>query len=231
LLALLIYQPPLRTNFYSSANIINTNQIKPNDLNNYLYLTETNEAGFIVNNDKVSNSRIFKNKNKIEIANDKLINIVKWSFKKYPRRFLFENEKGGEVSEDTLRTYLRDITKIKNINFDLMRSIYVTEAYNTSAFSLCDRIELALKMRHSYEIASRAYFKIEATDQNKEEDTEILTALTIENNELKTKLDKLEPKEGDKLYNKRRSDILSRIKRGLTVKASTLEKYKIISEA
>ena len=111
-----------------------------------------------------------------------------------------------------------------------MRSIYITEAYNTTAKALQDRVQLAINMRHSYEVASRAYYKISTGEENKD-NSEIITDLTLKNNELKTKLNQLEPKEGDKLYNKRKSDILTRIKKGLTVKPSTLEKYKIIPDA
>ena len=160
LLSLLILQPPLRTSFYSRAILTNSNLTKPDDKNNYLYLTVSNKAGYIVNNDNVSNSRAFKNKNKIEIANPKLILILNWSFKRFERVFLFENTQGEKVSEHTLRTYLRNITKINNINLDLMRSIYITEAYNTTAKTVKDREELAVQMRHSSDIASRAYIKI-----------------------------------------------------------------------
>ena len=52
-------------------------------------------------------------------------------------------------------------------------------------------------------------------------------SLKIENNELKAKLLEATPTEGDKLYNKRRGDILLRIKNGLNVKPETLKKYNL----
>ena len=51
--------------------------------------------------------------------------------------------------------------------------------------------------------------------------------LTIENNELKARINKLEPTEGDKLFNKRRGDILARLAKGFNVKPETLQTYKI----
>ena len=75
LLALLILQPPLRTNFYSSAILTNTNKTK-DDGNNYMLLKNTmgrNRAYLIVNSDKVSNTKQFKTditKNIIEIEDN-----------------------------------------------------------------------------------------------------------------------------------------------------------------
>ena len=90
-------------------------------------------------------------------------------------------------------------------------------------------------MRHSPQIAATAYYKIKTADKtNNKNDNEIINelknkieALTIENNELKARVTDLEPHEGDKLYNKRRGDILTRLKRGLNVKPDTLQKYNI----
>ena len=90
-------------------------------------------------------------------------------------------------------------------------------------------------MRHSPEIAQRAYFKIKTDDEtNNKNNNEVINelknkiqALTIENNELKAKITDLEPHEGDKIYNKRRGDILARLNKGLNVKPDTLIKYNL----
>ena len=71
------------------------------------------------------------NSNIIQLDNQDLIKLLNYSFDKYPRQFLFENGKGQKVSDDTLRIYLRKITKLQTINFDIIRSIYITHAYNT----------------------------------------------------------------------------------------------------
>ena len=248
LLSLLIFQPPLRTNFYSSCILTNSNKAtsKPDDKNNYLLLKNTmgkDRAYYIVGNDKVSNSKQFKmdpTKNIIEIEDPKLIQILNDSFKRFPRRFLFENAKGGQVSEESLRTYLRNITKLPQINFDIMRSVYISHAYNTTAKTVNQREKLAVKMRHSTGIAARSYFKIKPDDNaaNNKDNNELLkeikqqketiTALNIQVNELKAKLlETVQPVEGDKLFNKRKSDILARIKKGLNVKPETLKKYNL----
>ena len=241
LLSLLILQAPLRTNFYSSCILTNTNKTKPDDKNNYLLLKTVmgKDRGFyIVNNDKVSNSKQFKmdiSKNIIEIDNAALIELLNYSIQKFPRKYLFENDKGGKISEDTLRQLLRKITKLSNINFDIMRSIYISHAYNTTARTVNQREKLAISMRHSPDIAQRAYFKIKTDDEtNNKNNNEVINelknkiqALTIENNELKAKITDLEPHEGDKIYNKRRGDILTRLNKGLNVKPDTLIKYNL----
>ena len=191
-----------------------------------------------MNNDKVSNSKQFKmdiSKNIIEIYNPELIQLLNYSIQRFPREYLFQNDKGGKVSEDTLRQLLRKITKLSNINFDIMRSIYISHAYNTTARTVNQREKLAISMRHSPEIAQRAYYKIKTDDKtNNKNDNEIIKelknkieALTIENNELKARITDIEPHEGNKLYNKRRGDILTRLNKGLNVKPDTLQKYNI----
>ena len=63
LLSLLVLQPPLRTHFYSSAILTKSNQAKPDDKNNYVLLKHTlgkDRGLYLVNNDKVSNSKQFK---------------------------------------------------------------------------------------------------------------------------------------------------------------------------
>ena len=58
-------------------------------------------AYYIVGSDKVSNSKQFKldsSKNIIEIDNPNLIQLLNYSFKTFPRQFLFENAKGGRAN-------------------------------------------------------------------------------------------------------------------------------------
>jgi len=242
LLSLLILQPPLRTNFYSSAILTNTNKTKPDDKSNYLLLKTVmgkNRGFYIVNSDKVSNTKQFKmdiSKNIIELDNPNLIELLNYSIQKFPRTYLFENINKSKVSEDTLRNYLRKITKLSNINFDIIRSIFISHAYNTTAKTVNQREKLAISMRHSPEIAQRAYFKIKPDDKatNKITDNELILRqqeriiqLNIENNELKLKLQEYQPIPGDKLYNKRRADIVARLNKGFTVKPETLKKYDL----
>ena len=55
-----------------------------------------------------------------------------------------------------------------------------------------------------------------------------INKLKIENSDLKNKLGSYEP--SDKLYNKRRSDVLFRIGNGQIIKQSTIDKYKRTKE-
>ena len=191
-----------------------------------------------MNNDKVSNSKQFKmdiSKNIIEIDNAALIELLNYSIQKFPRKYLFENDKGGKVSEDTLRTYLRKISKLNNINFDIMRSIYISEAYRTTAKTVNQRESLAVKMRHSPQIAAASYFKIKTDDETNNKNNneviikqqETIAALTIEINELKSKLSEVTPTENDKIFLKRKADIVARLKAGKNVKSDTIQKYNI----
>ena len=116
-----------------------------------------------------------------------------------------------------------------------MRSVYISNAYVTFAKTVNQREALAVKMRHSPEIAARAYYKIKTDDKtNNKNDNEVINelknkieALKIENNELKAKITDIEPHEGDRLYNKRKQDIILRLKKGLNVKPDMLIKYNL----
>ena len=55
-----------------------------------------------------------------------------------------------------------------------------------------------------------------------------INKLKIENLNLKNKLNSYEP--NDKLYTKRRSDVLFRIRNGQIIKQTTIDKYKITKE-
>ena len=97
------------------------------------------------------------------------------------------------------------------------------------------REQLSVQMRHSPHIAQRAYFKIKTDDKATSKDDnaiiqelkQTIESLKIENNELKVKLSEVLPNEDDKLYKKRKADIVARFKKGLPVKHTTLEKYNI----
>ena len=64
------------------------------------------------------------------------------------------------MHETTLLSYLRGITKINNINFDIFRSIIITHKYNTEAKTLNQKKTLAKDMRHSVGIAMKHYYKV-----------------------------------------------------------------------
>ena len=231
LLSLLTYQPPLRTSYYTSSKIIRSK--KENDkINNFLLISKRgkNSAKYIINKDKASNYKNFnmnKELSKIIIEDTKLIELLHYSYEKFPRTYLFEKN-NNKMTDQQLLTLLRRITNI-NVNINMMRSIYVTEHYKTN-INYNSKIELANKMRHSAETAAIHYNKINESDFNNNND-ELIIKLQKEIIELKQKITELEAKNVDitdsKLYNKRKSDILYLIKSGKQVKQSTKDKYNI----
>ena len=227
LLSLLVYQPPLRTSFYSTCKIIHSS--KNNDKINNFILIKTS-IKYIINNDKASNFKHFDNKilSKINIEDTKLIELLRYSIMKYPRIFLFERN-SIKMSDQQLLMLLRKITNIERININMMRSIYVTEHYKKNINHL-NKTELADRMRHSVNTASLHYNKINKSDFNNNND-ELIVQLQQEIIELKQRITELEAKNIDitdsKLYNKRKSDIQYLIKSGKQVKQSTKDKYDI----
>ena len=159
-----------------------------------------------------------------------MTNILFDSYNKFPRKYLSENN-GKQITQETLLRYLRNITKMEQVNTDMMRAMYITHEYN-KGMSYNQKEQLSLKMRNSVETSSKKYYKI--LDKPKPRDEEIInlkneiTKLTIENANLKSKLKEFEP--NDKIYNKRRSDVLFRLRNGQTLKQSTIDKYKITEE-
>ena len=113
---------------------------------------------------------------------------------------------------------LRKITNVKNINNDIMRSSYINWFYDNNK-KLSEREKLANEMRHSVMTSQRNYRKI--IDNN------------ITNDELKNKVELLDQQLksceskimiDDKLYKKRRRDIIYNInKKGVVPKEDTLK--------
>ena len=235
LLSMLILQPPLRTNFYSSASLLET--LDRNDhKNNFIYINRRGKvhAYLYVNKDKASKYKIYsmdKSLSKIEIINDKLAIMLSDSFKDYPRKYLFENNNKA-VSDSTLNKWLQSITGLPAINFNMMRSIYITWFFKNNLL-FGPREKLSLQMRHSQATASKNYLKVfdeekltpsEETEKLKKENLKI----QHQNQLLKGEMIKIKMDEGEPIYNKRRSDILYRInKKGVQPRSSTLEKYNI----
>ena len=113
LLSLLILQPPVRTSFYTSCKIIRSK--KENDkINNFLLISKRgkNSGKFIINQDKASNYKNFNmNKilSKITIEDNKLIELLHYSYEKFPRTYLFEKKNGIKMSDQQLLIMLRKI--------------------------------------------------------------------------------------------------------------------------
>jgi len=236
LLNMLVYQPPLRTSFYSTAKIIRTK--KENDkITNFVSINRRGslKVSYIVNKDKASNYKVFKmNKNlsSIVVEDKKLAELINESYNKYPRDYLFVGITGDNVSDGTLLKWLKDITGIKGLNFDIMRSSYITWFYqNNKTFG--EKTKLAKQMRHSAETAARNYNKVFDTSPEviQNQNTELLLKLkALEQQLQECQIKNKSVEEDSKLFKKRRSDIIYRINKGTKPKESTLKIYKITQD-
>ena len=93
LLSMLVYQPPLRTLFYTSRKFIQKES--DNDKkNNFIRIDRRGKLKvyYIINKDKASNYKLYnmnKSLNKIKIEDNNLEKLIYDSFIKYPRKYLF----------------------------------------------------------------------------------------------------------------------------------------------
>lgn len=240
LLACMIWNPPLRTDFYRSATLLK--KLTDDDgKHNYVYINKRggkNHVTFIVNKDKATNYRIYKkdkNLSKIEIQDQRLADLIAESYEKYPRKYLFENpEIKDKFNPQTILKYLRNITGLEAINDQMMRSIYITHFYSKNP-TYGQKQTLANQMRHSVDVASMNYAKIFDEDEKKEmgKPSEIVVELQKENFEVNEKLKECREEQNkagpdEALYNKRRGDILYRYNvKGVQPTEKTLVKYNI----
>lgn len=236
-LMMLIYQPPLRTSFYSSSKFLRllTNN---NKTNNFVYITRKGKLKvyYIVNNDKASNYKLYnmnKNLSKIRIENEPLVKFINDSFIKYPRTYLFEVNK-KPVSDATLLKWLRDITQTPLINIDMIRSAYITWFYEHNK-TYGERDKLSRDMRHSQATASKNYLKV--SNETKATPDEIIQNLNKEIFKLKIEIHDLNNKiiiyegnnELDKKFKKKRGDMLFLLNnKNHTAKPETIKKYEIL---
>ena len=236
ILNLLTLQPPLRTSFYTTAKFL-TKKADNNGEDNYIYINRRGKLKvyYIVNKDKASNYKMYnidKKLSKIQIENEELCQVIYDSYIKYPRTYLFElNNK--PITQHTLLSYLRRITKVSEINIDMMRSSYVNWFYENN-HTLYEKDKLSKQMRHSVITAMKNYYK-DSTLSSSEKDDRI-KQLEEENNELKRKneelMEKLKQFENvdvnSKAYTKNRRDALYNLNvRKQKPREETLNKYNI----
>lgn len=236
LLMMLIKQPPLRTSFYSSAKFLRL-LTQNNKTDNYVYINRKGKVKvyYIVNKDKASNYKVYnmnKELSKIQLENEELVNYINDSFDKYPREYLFEKN-GKPLSDATLLKYLRDITNTPLINFDMIRSAFVTHFYeNNKTFDKRDK--LSKQMRHSQQTASKNYLKVSNSEtiQPQEEIINLnKTILKLQNNvnECQNKLGVFQNSPDDeKRFQKKKKDIIYLLNKGRKSKPSTIQKYNIL---
>lgn len=237
LLMMLIKQPPLRTSFYTTSKFLRL-QADNDKVNNYVYITRKGKLKvyFIVNKDKASNYKLYnmnKGLSKIKLEDPELIEFINYSFITYPRTYLFENPDKKPISETTILNYLRDITNTELINFDMIRSAFITYFYEHNK-TFDKREALSKMMRHSQQTASKNYLKVSNTEKippdekiKQLEKEIILLNQLIETYNSKLKAYEKEP-ENEKIFNKKRNDILYLLNKGKSSKPETISKYKIL---
>ena len=90
---MLVYQPPLRTSFYNTSKFLRSEK-ESNDTDNFVHITRRGKTkiDFIVNKDKVSNTAKYKDgkASVIPVEDQKLIEIIDYSFNTYKRTYVFE---------------------------------------------------------------------------------------------------------------------------------------------
>ena len=249
LLSLLIKNPPVRTSVYTSLQFHTKGGY--DEKKNYLFLQTTagkRQAILFIGNDKVSNTKYFKEDlihNFIEIEDRELVELIYYSYEKYPRNYVFENNINKKPIEDeTLLKYLREITKVDKINIDMMRSIYITHQHGSKKMTYAEKTKLAQKMRHTVTTAELRYFKLLNKDSDESLKDKRIKELEEMNKELNDKVAQLEKQLEEteiKLrdtkgevsqsseWKKKRYDIIYRLNKGINknVKEKTLEKYDI----
>ena len=99
----------------------------------------------------------------IPILNKELINIILTSVETYKRKWLFETN-DINVGDSSILRWLRQITKLDGITFNMMRSIYITNVLNKKGTTLNDKKELAKQMRNSVGAQSLHYYKVGTYD-------------------------------------------------------------------
>ena len=160
LLAMTTQQPPLRKDFYTTLKFLT--DIKDNDgENNYVYLQKKPKKCFyIVNNDKVSKHEKFQDAEhtKIPIENKDLVNLLHNTYNQKNREYVFETESNEPYSINSISIVL--LERPFNLNFNILRSSYITSFYKKNIYPQ-ERDDLAIKMRHSSEIATLSYVKRE----------------------------------------------------------------------
>ena len=246
LLSLLIKQPPLRTSFYTSAEVHTKGGFDKQQNYIKLYTAGRPRVSFYVGRDKVSNTRYYKDdftRNYVDVEDRELIDLIYYSVEKYPRSYLFENN-GKPIQDETLLKYLREITKVDKIDVDTMRSVYISHFYNNFSLTYKEKETMARKMRHSVETAQHKYLKVVSQEKTDKAKDERIKQLEDEVKQLNEKLSNLE-KERDELKNevktvkdeqpkdpkwrKQRYDILYKLQNNIqkTVREETLNKFNI----
>ena len=148
------------------------------------------------------------------------------------------------MRDETLLRYLRERTKVENIDIDTMRSVYISHLYNNYNLNWKEKETMASKMRHDPRTAQHKYLKVlektkteTAKDERIRELEEQVKKLTEKLKNMENEKDKIndkvnnlkDEKQGDPVWRKRRYDVVFRLNKGIqkNIKESTLEKIDI----
>ena len=195
ILNLLIYQPPQRSSYYTSAEIHKSGGYDENK--KYIFLKTLagrKRAIYFVGKDKVSKTKNFSSieSKTIETNNKSVIEIVYKSIEDKPRKNLLELG-GKPISENTLTKFLQEITKLNGITPNIFGSIYITAEYNKH-ITVNEQQQLAKQMRHDYKTAELNYFKLNTEANNNKTDEENINKINQQKvtiNNLNNEIDKL----------------------------------------
>lgn len=186
MLSTLIYQPPLRTDFYTTAEfttkkpkrakIITLENDKKSrkekqleQLPNYIWISKRGKGTvtFIINHDKVSNTKTYKNNkelSEIVVEEEALKQLMIRSYKRYPRKYFMQTNLNRNIptASTTLLQWIKKISQEPEITISIFRKIYINWFYDTHK-TFSDRFKLAHKMRHSMMTAQKDYRKVDET--------------------------------------------------------------------
>lgn len=161
--ALNVWDYPSRREKYTMSFLKNEQDAQTNK--NYIVVPDNNNCKVILNEVVKEHKPISYTLNSPAILqlNKRLCELLKMSFNRYPRTFLFiavngwQNQKLNAVSPTTVSTWLRRYVTSKNIGIDTFRSSFVS--YYFPKFNNRQRYILKTRMRTSMDIMMRSYLK------------------------------------------------------------------------
>lgn len=161
--AINVWDYPSRREKYKMAFIKNEKDAQQNK--NYILVPDNNNCKVILNEVVKEHKPITYTLNSPAILqlNKRLCELLKMSFKTYPRSSLFiaangwQNQKLNPVSAPTVSIWLRKYITTKNIGIDTFRSAFVS--YYFPKFNNRQRYVLKTRMRTSMDIMMRSYLK------------------------------------------------------------------------
>lgn len=239
LLAMVTLQPTLRGSFYSGLKFMSqANQNNGED--NYLFINKrTKKMHYIVNKDKVSGKYGFNDEKhkKLEIQNTELKRLIIQSLDTNPREYVFENESGRPYIYSTLLNYLRKITEVDYISFNMFRSAHVNDLYKDNTSRNGEREKLAILMRHSTE-ASRTYYLKPILFEEEQENIleynaqprERMEALLQERKKEKEALSNINDPTNKQFIRKKKDMIRKLNQRGSTPTQQSIDKYSLVRD-